>query len=635
MKQKTFFTYLIGTMTLIGIIGISLGGGKIIGFTDTRADFTRDCDFYFDEDNAYTSLHEINQDLYGGTTQSSYKTWGTVTKISPDLNSNFNFYIQSTDKNGEVASMYVYQSSRTDINVGNVLTLVGAAELYNNLPEFINPLIEVDSLTNDSPVQTLVTDATFWENGSYPSSDQFLAAQLMGPRQVRINNVYLSHINTGNATILIDGSVEVPVYYANLSATSSIASRINAISGSTIDIIGYVNAYKSGTTTKLQLLLRDVKDLIGGVEFEYSLQMNSSTSYRVGSYSTGNYGQGTVGGFSFEHYRVTRPTGLFLTLLPNLSGVNDTTTAGAFYNTMAIYDINKIEVTYYTQSNSGEKPTLNYGPTRDAMTVVELPLSTTSVTQTIVIDQANYFSIETTELKLNIQSINLFYSEIDDGSVFDFRPANENNFRINPVVYQGTPVHGSSVEVPTQVVAVGDSYQVVATKTYTHYTFDYIENNAHLAAAAAYTDPADIAAYYTAFKTWPANYVVRGDYDDSYRIFGDKARCVSTYSRTDGYALSVPYQSGSEGTPLYHELDVALDSTYSDNRRGVGRVVVWEYGFDASRGAIGYDSAPVAVYTDDHYATFQEYLNTGVYGTRFNSEMQRTIYIWGAAETLN
>ena len=110
---------------------------------------------------------------------------------------------------------------------------------------------------------------------------------------------------------------------------------------------------------------------------------------------------------------------------------------------------------------------------------------------------------------------------------------------------------------------------------------------------------------------------------------------MSTYSRTDGYALSVPYQSGSEGTPLYHELDVALDSTYSDNRRGVGRVVVWEYGFDASRGAIGYDSAPVAVYTDDHYATFQEYLNTGVYGTRFNSEMQRTIYIWGAAETLN
>lgn len=229
-----------------------------------------------------------------------------MTKISPDLNSNFNFYIQSTDKNGEVASMYIYQSSRTDISVGNVLTLVGAAELYNNLPEFINPLIEVDSLTNDSPVQTLVTDATFWENGSHPSSDQFLAAQLMGPRQVRINNVYLSHINTGNATILINGSVQVPVYYANLSATSSIASRINAISDSTIDIIGYVNAYKSGTTTKLQLLLRDVKDLIGGVEFEYSLQMNSSTSYRVGSYSTGNYGQGTVGGF-YTKSRCARP----------------------------------------------------------------------------------------------------------------------------------------------------------------------------------------------------------------------------------------------------------------------------------------------------------------------------------------
>lgn len=125
--------------------------------------------------------------------------------------------------------------------------------------------------------------------------------------------------------------------------------------------------------------------------------------------------------------------------------------------------------------------------------------------------------------------------------------------------------------------------------------------------------------------------MIKSNYASAFSLFGNDARCVSTYERTDGYATAIPYQIGGSGKPLYHELDVALETSYSSNNRGVGRVVCWQYGFDAS----GYDSNPVAVYTDDHYATFQEYLNTGVYGTRFNAEMLLTPYIWGVNATVN
>lgn len=634
MKKKTNFTYLIGVFTLVSMIGITLARGSIDGIKDTRANFTYDCDFYFDQENGYTSLFEINNALYNGVTLETYKTWGTVTIVSRDSSNNFNFYIQSTDRNGDVGSMYVYQSNRSDIVTGNVLTITGVAELYNNLPEFIDPVIAVDLAVNDSPVTTLVTGASFWQNSTYPSSDEFLAAQLMGPRQVRINNVIISHVSSGNATILIEGTTLISVFYGNLSNTAAIASRISAISDSYIDIIGYVNAYRSNGTSRLQLLLRDTRDLIGGAEVENTLQMNSNTYYNVGSYSTGNYGQGSVDGIGFEHYRVTKPSGQFLALLPYNSGVNDTSVAGAFYNVDPIYDIDKIEITYYTELVSGESPTLNYGVSRAAMITYDLPLSSTSHKETLTMDEINYFSIETTESRLYITSISVFYSDTPSGTEFTYGPANGDHFRINPVVYEGTPTNGSTVEVPTLVVKKGNTYEVLATKVYTYYTFDYISTNPGLASQAAYTEPEDLAAYYTAFKTWPANYVVKSSYYSARSLFDDDARCVSTYSRTDGYALSVPYKNGEQNKPLYHELDVALDSSYSSNSRGVGRVVVWEYGFDSSRGAVGYDNAPTAVYTDDHYATFQEYLNTGIYGDRFNSEMNRTIYVWGGAETI-
>ena len=80
---------------------------------------------------------------------------------------------------------------------------------------------------------------------------------------------------------------------------------------------------------------------------------------------------------------------------------------------------------------------------------------------------------------------------------------------------------------------------------------------------------------------------------------------------------------------MYHELDLDIDGSYSKDNRGSGRLVVWYYGFTSE----GYDGSPVSVFTNDHYATFQEYMNDGTFGTKFNAEMVVTNYKFSPAIT--
>jgi len=636
MKQKTLLNIFITAVTIISIVGIGLHSEDYKGLVDGRATQIKDCDYYFDSQNGYTSLYDINEDLFNKTSLSSYKTWGTITQTFTDSSDNFNFYIQSTDKNANVSSILIYQSARTDLSEGNLVTITGSVTLYNNLPEFINPVIEIDEIINPSPVTTLETDATFWQNTTTSSSSEFLNAQQMGTRQVKITNALISHTNSGNASLTFDQGPTVPLYYASIKKTAAIETKIRAVDNSYVDVIGFLHSFKSGSTTKLQLLVREVRHIIGGEEVEYSLLLDSSTYYNVGSYADGNYDSSVAQGYSFEHYRAVNSGGNFIKLLPNISGVSVPGAPGAFYNVDPIYDITKIVISYYTDLTSGTAPTLKYGTTPLEMTTVPLELAKLGATKTIMTEDTNYFLVETSEASLTIASIKIYYTDSDYGANFVYQPANEDLFRINPVVYTGTLTNGASVSVPTKITRSGGTYIVEEEKTYTYYTYDYVDDNPSLANVAAYTDPVDVAAFYTAFKTWPANYVEKSSnkYNNAKALFGDKARVWQEFSRTNGYALSVPYQGDNEGKPLYYELDIALDSSYSSSKRGVGRVVCWDYGFDTSKGAIDYDSSPVCVYTDDHYATFQEYLNTGEYGTRFNSEKNRTPYVWGAATTL-
>lgn len=204
-------------------------------------------------------------------------------------------------------------------------------------------------------------------------------------------------------------------------------------------------------------------------------------------------------------------------------------------------------------------------------------------------------------------------------------------------MYEGDLIDGvSSVNVPINVIKEGNNYKIIETKKYVYYSYNYISRNKSLASEASLTSPLDVSNYFIAFKTYPCNYVLSKNYNTAYKIFGDLTRCVSIYSREDGYATSVPYQENySTGKVKYYECDIALDANYKSSNRGVGRLVVWFYGFAKNKGAIGYDDSIVTTYTDDHYQSFSEYLNTGKFSKNFNAETNCTNYKWGAPITLN
>lgn len=593
-----------------------------------------DCEYYFAAENNYTSLHEIVGYLDDGITNVSYKTWGTVTKYYTDSSSKKNFYIQSTDRYGNIAGMMVYQSSLV-VSEGNVLTIEGIPTLYNNLPEFVTPSVNVDYTVNSSPVTTYVTSESFWQNGSSSSSAQYLAAEAMGTRKVKLEDVTLSYVSSGNGSVQFSGGTTVPLYFYSLSNTSTISSYVQSLNGYTVDVTGYLDCFDNGYSAYMRLLVRSTSD-IATEGFSYSVTLNSSTYGSIGSYSTGNYEQESVSGVSFEHYRaVSSYTGSdFIALLPYVNYFGDGSAAGALYNTSSISGIESIAISYRTSLSSGVRPVLSYGANIATASQVQLNLTTSNATSTIEISNANFFKVSTTESTLYIQSIVIEYNGSGPSDSYTYLGSGDGLYRINPIVNTESLYNGLSVAVPTSISRSGNYYTVTSTKNYTYYTFSYIQSNPGLADAAAHTNPLDVAAYFTTFGTYPANYVLKSSYSSAYSVFGDDARCVSVYSRTDGYATAVPYKADGSGYPQYYECDIDLDGTYSSNNRGVGRVVCWEYGFDPSKGATSYDASPVCVYTDDHYATFQEYLNTGSYGTRFNSEMLYTPYVWGAPTTL-
>jgi hypothetical protein len=205
---------------------------------------------------------------------------------------------------------------------------------------------------------------------------------------------------------------------------------------------------------------------------------------------------------------------------------------------------------------------------------------------------------------------------------------------LNATTYQGTLVAGqSAVSVPVKVEYDGGSYFITQTKTYTYYTLEYVEENPSVALQAAMLAPADIAAYYAAFKKFPANFAAKNfdgnSFEEVQEVFGNAARHVSKYDRVTGYARHVPFNTNNT---VYYEFDVALLETYwTQGERGVGRVVSWEGGWNSAE----YDGAPVSVYTDDHYATFQEYLNNGQFGKRFDAERSLNFIKWSAPDTVS
>ncbi|MFA6620225.1 MAG: hypothetical protein WCS90_03735, partial [Bacilli bacterium] len=370
-----------------------------------------------------------------------------------------------------------------------------------------------------------------------------------------------------------------------------------------------------------------------------TMTLNSSLTLS-GAYDTGNYGTVSSGSTSFGFYRTFQDSGTLVRLIaPSYSG----SIAGSFYNIDAIKQITKITLNYKTASPSDADAKL-YAGDSSLLTNCQSIAATSGATSLSFdfssSDNVAYFRIDGGASDLTLYSLTIVYLD-GVGTHVVYGSSGASLYRINPVVFSGSLISGvSSVSVPTSIVPNGSTYSVSASKTYTYYTYAAVSANSSLADAAAYTEPADVAAYFIAFKHYPANFVTSSNYATAYSYFRRKTRCVSAYTRTDGYVTSVPYAPNGTSIAAYYECDIDLTGSYaassSSASRGVGRLVVFSGGFSSSKGATAYDSSYTAVFTDDHYATFQEYYNYGaMFSTRVDAEQFRTSYRWGCPSVLD
>ena len=351
-----------------------------------------------------------------------------------------------------------------------------------------------------------------------------------------------------------------------------------------------------------------------------TINISSSNCGSYGSY-TSNFGTKYISSYDFGFYRVNDPVGdAFISLIPYSSYVDDGNHEGSFYNITPIFGIREITITYQTNITNGNSPKLSYGEDFKKENVIYIEPSDEKVTKTYSLSHSNFFKIDANDNRINIYHIEIGYTNIREQYDDNKYGNSSNDYRLNPVICNENLVPGSTtIEVPIKVEYTKTGYNVLKTKEYTYYTYDYIKNNPSKAEEASLVDPLDIAAYYNTFKEAPANYVLKKNYTAAKTLFGNKARCISTYSRTTGYATSVPWErQPSKNAPLYHELDIDVENSYSSGNRGVGRLVVWQYGFTSE----GYDDSPVSTFTSDHYKSFREYLNDGTFSEPYDSEMQ-------------
>ena len=291
---------------------------------------------------------------------------------------------------------------------------------------------------------------------------------------------------------------------------------------------------------------------------------------------------------------------------------------GALMNVSEINHLANIEITYYNESSSTSGGYVRFGKNLTCAYGYELTYSESDNTLSFNIPESKYFRIETNGANLIIKSIKLGIAQgnvVDDGYGY----YTKQEYRINPIKFSGELQSGVSfVDVPTSISINKNSstYIVNETKRLTYYDYDYVTSNNLEPSEVSIIDPLEVALYYAAFNKAPVNYNESGSSNHSY--FGDYARRISSeYSRTDGYVNAL---SGITPTDGYIELDIGVNGNYSISRgRGVGRIVV----FYSGSTSFGYDNSPLLVYTDDHYATFREFLGYD-FSLPFDAQNQRT-----------
>ena len=586
----------------------------------------RDGTFDVNVDSSCTGYDMAYEGTYYVTVNYTYSFGGTSTTFSLS-----DFYSVTVSNGGEVKTPVsldiITAFSKTDYEVGDAFE---EPDVYVNYSDGTDECVTYQCVYTgydlSQPGTYTVTVTYYYSGGSLSGTYEITVIQGSTPTLTGLN------VDNPKTEYTVGDTFEEPDVYAIYSnGSSSYVTYSCTFIGYDMWTTGTQTVYVSyqGISTSYQITVS-----AGGQSGDYTINTNSMISFSGSKYySTGNFGNTSIGGYSFEYYRAIKNYSGVVTLLKCSSQYGEHH-GGALYNTSAIENISKIEITYSNgYSSTGDDNYISYGQNNFASSQV-IEYSTSSSTVTInTPENTNYFKIESSvDADLDINELKITYSDDSTGSTsFVETNAYTNSYRVNPNKYTGTLVAGStSVTVPTKVSYSGNRYTVLQSKTYTYYTLDYVSTHSSSMYDAAMTDPVDVANYFSIFGKIPANY---GGGDNTVNevknVFGSSlTRQVSYYSRTDGYATSIPNVNASSG---YYEFDIDVDGTYSTSSRGIGRVVAWIYGINNSN--YGNGSYAVCDFTDDHYATFQEFNNLGEFLPKFDAERKIVAKKWSAPNT--
>lgn len=303
--------------------------------------------------------------------------------------------------------------------------------------------------------------------------------------------------------------------------------------------------------------------------------------------------------------------------------------AASFANVEGLDGISTIVVDYESDSDFY----ILYGNNRNNLKYsYQLPESGNYSRYTLsLVEDASYFRIEAGEGDVYVRSVEIECSGKDIDESRDYIV--EGSRYVPKIDY--APYEGEVLSAPICDIDDAGNVKVIDWRDYTYHSFEYarneVENGSTNCDEYALTEPVDVANYFVLFNRIPPNYGlpdksqytrtrIQGDtetVDEVYEVFGPKyTRQVSEYSRTDGYVMKMPVSMSNRtksGT-LYYEFDIDVDGKYSTDKRGTGRVVGFVGGFTTNN-----DGTNVALYTDDHYYTFAEYNNCGLWNDRFDA----------------
>ena len=248
-----------------------------------------------------------------------------------------------------------------------------------------------------------------------------------------------------------------------------------------------------------------------------------------------------------------------------------------------------------------------------------------------LVENSSYFRIEAGDDDVYVHSVEIACSGNGKDETADIAAE---GFRYVPDV-DYSPEEGQVLSAPICEVDETGNVTVLAWKEYTYHSFDFVKKEVTKNGADeeeyALTEPVDVANYFVLFNRIPPNYGLsdKSDYDrtriqgetesvsEVYDVFGPEyTRQVSEYSRSDGYMKKIPASTNNRTKTgmLYYEFDIDSDGKYTTDKRGTGRIVGVVGGLDTNA-----DNTNTAFYTDDHYYTFTEYSNCGVWNDRFDA----------------